>query len=171
MFRTGPYVGVTADWLIGLGYKVDYSFQFGLHYFNRGNKVQFKDEKTYREYDIKSHYITFPLMANARYFINDDFNLYANGGLYMGFRIEPHHERPRKDFMKMTSEEWRQELKERDDWDNSVGQLEPGLQLGAGVEYRRVMLSVGYHLSFTRYMEDRIYPDIYGIQVLLGYRF
>ncbi len=80
-----------------LGFRFDYQFndyfavQTGLSYTMKGEKIKYTDEDEDYSYEEKTkttiHYFEIPILAGARYSINDDIQLQFNTGPYIALGL------------------------------------------------------------------------------------
>ncbi len=133
--------GVAVDWtFLNLGV-TQLSVQPGVYFSMKGAKLASLDVNK-KPVDLirQLNYIDVPVLLNARFGLADHTNVFVNAGPYVAFGINGKTKLAKPDKEKSISDIdlFKDKVYNRFDW---------GMQVGAGVEFNRFMVGVGYQLG------------------------
>lgn len=163
-------VGVAVDFPVYYFGAGELSIQPGLYYSAKGSKVS---NKLY-EYNVNLGYIEMPILANVRFGVTQDVNVFVNAGPYLAYGVYS------SSSSKLLSKEVGKEgdaldlYKDAFKKDGALKPFDAGIQVGAGAEYKRIMLAVGGQFGLSNInnvAKDDFKTTNSTFFVTLGYRF
>lgn len=173
--KSGFRVGVAADinvYNFGTGVL---SVQPGLFYSTKGAKQSESRESFGKKYSYSSienlGYIELPILANVRFGVTPDVSVFVNAGPYLAYGVNSS--------IKVTGdangdkesiETGKKLFKE----DGIFKPFDAGIQVGAGGEYKNILLTVGGQFglaNMNKIAESKIKATNTTFFVTLGYRF
>lgn len=131
---SGARAGVAVDFGLLNSGAMELSLQPGLNFSMKG--LSFGDKEKVKN---SLYYIDLPILANLRFGVTDDLNAFVNAGPYLAYGIGGSAKVGE-------NKDKTNPFKETTIAGKSIRAYNPfdwGLQVGAGLEYQRVMLSVG----------------------------
>lgn len=131
---SGARAGVAVDFGLLNSGAMELSLQPGLNFSMKG--LSFGDKEKVKN---SLYYIDLPILANLRFGVTDDLNAFVNAGPYLAYGIGGSAKVG-------DNKDKTNPFKETTITGKSLRAYNPfdwGLQVGAGLEYQRVMLSVG----------------------------
>lgn len=131
---SGARAGVAVDFGLLNSGAMELSLQPGLNFSMKG--LSFGDKEKVKN---SLYYIDLPILANLRFGVTDDLNAFVNAGPYLAYGIGGSAKVG-------DNKDKTNPFKETTIAGKSLRAYNPfdwGLQVGAGLEYQRVMLSVG----------------------------
>ena len=168
---SGARAGVALDFgLLNTG-AMELSLQPGLNFSMKG--LSFGDKEKVKN---SLYYIDLPILANLRFGVTDDLNAFVNAGPYLAYGIGGSAKVGE-------NKDKTNPFKETTIAGKSIRAYNPfdwGLQVGAGLEYQRVMLSVGAQFGMYDVTHNNDLPIIGEVGptnknsaffVTAGYRF
>ena len=158
--RSGFRAGVAADIVVydlGTG---ELSIQPGLNYSIKGAQRTAKLGDIRATYKVNLGYIDLPILANLRFGVTPDMNVFVNAGPYLAYGISANSSASsnNKTVDKVvegftdTFDYYKDAFKK----DGGLKPFDAGLQVGAGAEYKRVMLSVGAQLGLNNMIKKPV---------------
>lgn len=172
--RSGFRAGVAADIVVydlGTG---ELSIQPGLNYSIKGAKLT-------DNIKVNLGYIDLPILANVRFGVTPGFNVFVNAGPYLGYGINSKSDVKKVETGIAIIDDFANTAIHKLDFNKNAfkkdGSLKPfdaGLQVGAGAEYKRAMLSVGAQLGLTNMIRNTAIDykmTNTSFFVTVGYRF
>lgn len=168
--KSGFRVGVAADFNVYNFGSGALSIQPGLYYSTKGAKYEGSFLGVKGTGTTNLGYIEIPVLANLSFGMSDGFGVFVNAGPYMGFGVNSSasSEVTSGDKEIVDSSSSKNLFK----GDKGLKSFDAGIQVGAGVEYRRVQLGVGTQFGLV----DMDRSDNFSLKnqtffVTLGYRF
>lgn len=166
---SGARAGVAVDFAVLNSGNMQLSVQPGLNFSMKGFSLN--DKET-----VKSsfYYIDLPILANLRFDVQNDLNAFVNAGPYLAYGVGGSQRAgDAKDtinpFKKTTIGGKEVSMFNAFDW---------GLQFGAGVEYKRIMLTLGTQVGLYDITPIELFGQSVGTKnantsffVTAGYRF
>ena len=131
---SGARAGVALDFGVLNTGSMELSLQPGFNFSMKG--LSFGDKEKVKN---SLYYIDLPILANLRFGVTDDLNAFVNAGPYLAYGIGGSAKVGE-------NKDKTNPFKETTIAGKSIRAYNPfdwGLQVGAGLEYQRVMLSVG----------------------------
>lgn len=168
--KSGFRVGVAADFAVYNFGNGALSIQPGLYYSTKGAKSESGNENAKVSSTTNLGYIEIPVLANLSFGMSDGLGVFVNAGPYMAFGVNSNINTSGKLGSIQGEANTGKELFKGD---NSVYKpFDAGIQVGAGVEYRRVQLGVGTQFGLVNMARtDNINVKNQTFFVTLGYRF
>ena len=155
-FRVGGAVDiVVAD--LGTG---EISIQPGLNYSLKGAQETAELLNVKTTYKVNLGYIDLPILANFRFGVTPDMNVFVNAGPYLAYGISSNSSTSSNNKtidkvvggVNTTFDAFKDAFKK----DGRLKPFDAGLQVGAGAEYKRVMLSVGAQLGLNNMIKKPV---------------
>ena len=157
-----------------IGFRFDYQFndyvavQTGLSYTMKGEKIKLSDEEGTEIGELKTkttiHYWEIPILAGARYSINDDIQLQFNTGPYIAIGIagksktkdvytdtEDNFTDTEKSWCQVFGDPEKDEEKLKDDETTAMGckRFDMGWKFELGVDIKNYYVGLAYDLGFV----------------------
>lgn len=170
--KSGFRVGATADFPVynfGTG---ELSVQAGLYYSTKGVKRE--------NYAINLGYVDLPILANVRFGVTPDFNVFLNGGGYLAYGVHSSAtvKKTGDDLIDGISAGLAKFYDNAFKKDGIYQPFDAGIQVGAGAEYKRIQLSVGGQFGLVNLVNTNNKAMVHTPKttnntmfVTLGYRF
>lgn len=147
----GFRVGVAADFGVYDDPSVALSIQPGVYYSWKGYGTKAGNDKISAETNATLGYIEVPVLVNARFGVDESFSAFVNAGPYVAYGVNSKSEGSYNIFgLEGSSNKETSVFKKNGDNKSLLNPFDAGLQIGAGIEYNRVQLGVGYQLGLTK---------------------
>lgn len=175
--KSGARVGVALDipvYNFGAG---TLSIQPGLYYSMKGTKnetsVTLLGKTNTSTATTTLGYIEMPILANVSFGVGNDLSVFLNAGPYLAYGVNSSYRIKNAGIVNADSEEQTTNLFKKDASGKSPRKpFDAGLQIGAGVEYSRVQLGLGYQLGLVNMSNsDNVKMTNSSFFVTVGYRF
>ncbi|AEK23912.1 porin family protein [Capnocytophaga canimorsus] len=145
----------------GLGYEVGFTdifaFETGAYFDTRGYKV--KDTGVISEEKVSIYSVTVPVLAKARFEVLPDVRAFVNAGPFANIGIMG------KTKLGDKSEDVKFGNKE-----DEIERFGYGVNFGAGVEFNKFVVGVGYDLGLNKLAENnKTYTNAFKVSV--GFKF
>jgi hypothetical protein len=155
-----------------VGGQVNYNFtdMFGLQSGLLLNTYGYKYDKDGRKRSYSFYELQLPVFLTGTFSLSDDFKIKANAGPTFGVGLSGKYESER-DGDKDESDLYK---KEEGDDDAEMKRFQMGIAFGAGVEFKKIYLGVGYDLGLTNistYDKDGFYIKSGRFMINVGYTF
>ncbi|TFH94883.1 porin family protein [Porphyromonas levii] len=158
---SGARAGVAIDVPVLTSGTMQLSVQPGLNFSMKG--VTYGNDKV--EIRDSFFYVDLPILANLRFDVDSRLNAFVNAGPYLAYGVGG----ASNSTIKPT--EYYNPFEGIINQGKEIGGLRAfdwGLQVGAGVEYSRIMLALGTQVGFYDITPDIYTLDIFGIKDILG---
>lgn len=157
------------------------SIQPGLYYASKGYKDVLSFGKESVDVNHTLGYVEMPILANLSVNLGSSFGVYVNAGPYLAYGVNSnvsYKSTIAEKLLNTISDKlspYKDAFKKKDGADKSfLNPFDAGIQVGAGVEYRRIQLGVGTQfglLNMNNIMKDNNKSTNSTFFVTLGYRF
>lgn len=181
---SGARVGVALDFAVADMGTMQFSVQPGVYYSMKGHKYESSVDagkliSNTTSITTHTHYIDIPVLANLRFAAGNNLSAFVNAGPYIGVGLAGTRTAKTSgtslvggDYSKTDSKSIK--VFDKDGNGNALyNRFDWGFQVGAGVEYSRILLGVGYQIGLydvTAVSKDnKNYNN--NFFVTLGYRF
>ncbi|GIM55997.1 hypothetical protein CAPN006_03910 [Capnocytophaga canimorsus] len=149
----------------GLGYEVGFTdifaFETGVYFDTRGYKYEVEETLLTKKIEAKTNIysVTVPVLAKARFEVLPDVRAFVNAGPFANIGI----------MGKAKSGDKSEDVK----FGNKEGEIERfgyGVNFGAGVEFNKFVVGVGYDLGLSKLHKDiKAYNNAFKVSV--GFKF
>ena len=153
--KNGFRVGVAMDMAFMNSDVVSLSVMPGVNYVTKGFSLESENSKGKAEDNAFTlNYIEVPVLLNARFGVNDAFSAFVNAGPYFAYGIGGKY---KATLFGISKDEEINTFKKHDFGVKEysfANAFDMGLQIGAGVEMSRVLLTVGAQYGITNVFGD-----------------
>lgn len=163
---SGVRAGVALDFGVANMGTMQFSVQPGLNFSMKGWSAGSENLNVNKTTNL--YYIDLPILANLRFDAGRDLNAFVNAGPYLAYGVGG------KTSGNFLSIEYSKDVNpfKKYDGESLYRAFDWGLQVGAGVEYRRIMLGVGTQVGLYDITPgESLSNKNTSFFVSLGYRF
>lgn len=175
--KSGARAGVAVDlpvYNFGAG---TLSIQPGLYYSMKGSQSVREIASLKTTTSTTLGYIEMPILANLSFGVGNDLGVFVNVGPYLAYGVNSSM-RVKADGKIVNTdsgEKVTNVFKKDKDGKSLLNPFDAGIQVGAGVEYKRVQLGVGYQHGLVNinknFIGEKLKMNNASFFVTLGYRF
>ncbi|MDO5035436.1 MAG: porin family protein [Porphyromonas sp.] len=168
--KSGFRVGAALDLAVAdLGPAV-FSIQPGLYYSTKGAKSASEGDNSKGEIKTTLGYVELPILANFAFNVADGFGVFVNAGPYLAYGVNTTTSGSGTLLGITINSESKDNLFKEDG--GLYKPFDAGIQVGAGAEYRNILLGVGSQFGLADMSRvDNLTQKNINFFVSLGYRF
>ncbi len=137
---SGARVGVALDFAVYNSGNMQLSIQPGLNFSMKGASLNLTDNK---KATTSLYYLDLPILANLRFAAGNGINAFVNAGPYLAYGVGGKNKSGNQSDSTNPFKKTKIAGKEI----SAFNPFDWGLQVGAGVEYNRVMLGIGTQIG------------------------
>lgn len=168
LMHHGYQIGVGADFSVYQNNLLNLSVRPGVRFSGKGTRTSQTPTTTPEANPATTgavttnlNFVELPVLVNANFDLADNFKVYANAGPYLGLFVGGNQltNAPKATSQKIAMS------------NTNYNKFEAGINIGAGIEFSRVLMGVDTSCNLTNYTKAQQPSQLISFAFNVGYRF